>query len=221
MANVSTKAPKQLAQKAILAKKIGMTQIFAETGELIGVTVLQAGPCNVMQIKTIENDGYEAVKVGFGDAKEKQTNKPTKGQFDKVNQEIKKVIKEFRLADISSYEVGSVISADTFAAGERVDIAGTSKGKGTQGPIKRHNQSRGPESHGSKSHRITGSNGAATSPGRVMKGKNMAGRMGAERITTQNLEIVRVDADKNLILIKGSVPGPKGGVLFIKNTVKN
>ena len=207
-------------KKAILAKKIGMTQIFTETGELVGVTVLQAGPCNVIQVKTMENDGYEAIKVGFGDAKEKQTNQPTKGQYDKVNQEIKKVMKEFRLEDISAYPVGTVINADTFEAGERVDIAGTSKGKGTQGPIKRHNQSRGPMSHGSKYHRGTGSMGAATSPGRVMKGKKMAGHMGAERITTQNLEIVRVDADKNLILVKGSVPGPKGGVLFIKNTVK-
>ena len=207
-------------KKAILAKKIGMTQIFTETGELIGVTVLEAGPCTVVQKKTIENDGYEAIKVGFGDVKLKQVIKPHMGQFEKVGQPAKKVLREFRLEDTSAYEVGTEIKADAFEAGERVDIAGTSKGKGTQGPIKRHNQSRGPMSHGSKYHRGVGSMGAATSPGRVMKGKKMAGRMGGERITTQNLEIIRVDADKNLILVKGSVPGPKGGVLFIKDTVK-
>ena len=211
----------EIMKKAILAKKIGMTQIFTETGELIGVTVLQAGPCTVVQKKTMENDGYEAIKVGFGDVKIKQVIKPDMGQFEKVGQPAKKILREFRLEDVSEYEVGTEIKADTFAAGERVDIAGTSKGKGTQGPIKRHNQHRGPMSHGSKYHRGVGSMGAATSPGRVMKGKKMAGRMGGERITTQNLEIVRVDADKNLILVKGAVPGPKGGVLFIKNTVKN
>jgi len=211
----------EIMKKAILAKKIGMTQIFTETGELIGVTVLQAGPCTVVQKKTMENDGYEAIKVGFGDVKIKQVIKPDMGQFEKVGQPAKKILREFRLEDVSPYEVGTEIKADTFAAGERVDIAGTSKGKGTQGPIKRHNQHRGPMSHGSKYHRGVGSMGAATSPGRVMKGKKMAGRMGGERITTQNLEIVRVDADKNLILVKGAVPGPKGGVLFIKNTVKN
>ena len=207
-------------EKAILAKKIGMTQIFLPNGELVGVTVLEAGPCFVMQKKTIENDGYEALKIGFADAKVKNVIKPVKGQFEKVNLPIKKVIKEFRLNDISGYEVGQEIKADIFAAGDRIDVAGLSKGKGTQGPIKRHNQSRGPMSHGSKYHRGHGSMGAATSPGRVFKGKKMAGHMGNEQVTIQNLEIVRSEADKNLILVKGAVPGPKGSVLFIKDSVK-
>ena len=206
--------------KAILAKKIGMTQIFLENGELVAVTVLEAGPCIVMQKKTMENDVYEALRIGYGDAKVKNVIKPVKGQFEKISQPIKKVIKEFRLNDISGYEVGQEIKADVFAAGDRVDIQGTSKGKGTQGPIKRHNQSRGPMSHGSKYHRGHGSMGAATSPGRVMKGKKMAGHMGNETVTVQNLEIMRSEADKNLILVKGAVPGPKGSVLFIKNSVK-
>ncbi|MCL1936669.1 MAG: 50S ribosomal protein L3 [Defluviitaleaceae bacterium] len=208
-------------KKAILAKKLGMTQIFLETGELIAVTVLSAGPCVVVQKKTIENDGYNALKVGFGDVKIKNAIKPLIGQFKKIGAEPKKVLKEFKLEDISGYEVGAEIKADVFAAGDKVDISGISKGKGTQGPIKRHNQSRGPMSHGSKYHRGTGSMGAATSPGRVMKGKKMAGHMGAEKVTVQNLEVVRVDVDKNLILIKGSVPGPKNNVLFIKDTVKS
>jgi large subunit ribosomal protein L3 len=208
-------------KKAILAKKIGMTQIFAETGELVAVTVLEAGPCTVVQKKTIENDGYEAIKVGFVDAvKLNRTTKPHQGQFTKLNLPVKKILKEFRLEDTSAYEVGQEIKADAFAAGEKIDVTGISKGKGTQGPIKRHNQSRGPMSHGSKYHRGTGSMGAATSPGRVMKGKKMAGHMGAEQVTVQNLEVVRTDADKNLILVKGAVPGPKGRVLFIKDTVK-
>ena len=208
-------------KKAILAKKIGMTQIFAETGELVAVTVLEAGPCTVVQKKTTENDGYEAIKVGFVDVvKLKRTTKPHQGQFTKLDLPVKKILKEFRLEDVSGYEVGAEIKADVFAAGDKIDITGISKGKGTQGPIKRHNQSRGPMSHGSKYHRGTGSMGAATSPGRVMKGKKMAGHMGAEQVTVQNLEIVRTDVDKNLILIKGAVPGPKGSVLFIKDTVK-
>ncbi|MCL1995164.1 MAG: 50S ribosomal protein L3 [Defluviitaleaceae bacterium] len=208
-------------KKAILAKKIGMTQIFSETGVLIGVTVLEAGPCTVIQKKTMEKDGYEALKVGFiKHPKEKNATKPFKGQFNKVDLPVKKVVREFRIEDISPHEVGSDIKADVFAIGDKVDITGISKGKGTQGPIKRHNQHRGPMSHGSKYHRGVGSMGAATSPGRVMKGKKMAGHMGAQRVTVQNLEVVRVDAEKNLILIKGAVPGPKGTVLFIKNTVK-
>lgn len=208
-------------KKAILAKKIGMTQVFAENGILVPVTVLEAGPCVVVQKKTMENDGYEALQIGFGEAKSKQTIKPVKGHFDKAGVEIKKVLKEFRLDDISSYEVGSEIKADIFAAGERVDVSGVSKGKGTQGAIKRHGHSRGPMSHGSKHHRAVGSLGAATSPGRVMKGKKMAGRMGAVNITVQNLEIVRSDSDKNLLLVKGAVPGPKGTVLLIKDSVKS
>lgn len=208
-------------KKAILAKKIGMTQIFLETGVLVGVTVLEAGPCVIIQKKTQEKDGYEALKVGFVDhPKEKNATKPLKGQFAKINVPVKKVMREFRIEDVSPYEVGAEIKADIFAAGDKVDITGISKGKGTQGPIKRHNQHRGPMSHGSKYHRGTGSMGAATSPGRVMKGKKMAGHMGAEKVTVQNLEVVRVDPEKNLIIIKGAVPGPKGTVLFIKDTVK-
>lgn len=207
-------------KKAILAKKVGMTQVFTENGVLVPVTVLEAGPCTVVQKKTLENDGYEAIQIGFGEAKLKQTTKAKKGHFDKANLKVNKVLKEFRLEDISSYDVGSEIKADIFIAGEKVDITGVSKGKGTQGPIKRHGQSRGPMSHGSKYHRGVGSLGAATSPGRVMKGKKMAGRMGGVDITVQNLEIVRTDADKNLVLVKGAVPGAKGTVLFIKDSVK-
>lgn len=208
-------------KKAILAKKIGMTQIFAETGELMAVTALEAGPCTVIQKKTIENDGYESIKVGFIDVlKVKRVIKPVAGQFNKLNITPKKFIKEFRLQDVSSYEVGLEIKADIFASGDKVDVVGISKGKGTQGPIKRHNQHRGPSSHGSKYHRGTGSMGAATSPGRVMKGKKMSGRMGGERVTVQNLEVIRTDADKNLILIRGAVPGPVGTLIFIKDTVK-
>lgn len=208
-------------KKAILAKKIGMTQIFSENGILVPVTVLEAGPCVVVQKKTIENDGYEAIQIGFDDAKIKQTNKPIKGHFNKAGVKIKKVLKEFRLEDISSYEVGTEIKSDIFAAGERVDVSGVSKGKGTQGTIKRHGHSRGPMSHGSKHHRAVGSLGAATSPGRVMKGKKMPGRMGAVNITVQNLEVVRCDSDKNLLLVKGAVPGTKGAVLLIKDSVKS
>lgn len=207
-------------KKAILAKKIGMTQVFTENGTLVPVTVLEAGPCTVVQKKTMENDGYGAIQVGFGEAKLKQTTKPIKGHFDKANAKINKTLKEFRLEDISTYEVGAEIKADIFTVGEKVDITGVSKGKGTQGPIKRHGQSRGPMSHGSKYHRGVGSLGAATSPGRVMKGKKMAGRMGGVDITVQNLEIVRTDAEKNLVLVKGAVPGAKGTVLFIKDSVK-
>ena len=207
-------------KKAVLAKKIGMTQVFTPNGELIGVTVLEATPSVVIQKKTTQTDGYEAIKIGFGQAKLKRMIKPVKGQFEKVNLEVKKHLKEFRLEDVSSFEVGQEIFADTFATGDKVDITGVSKGKGTQGPIKRHNQHRGPMSHGSKYHRGVGSMGAATSPGRVMKGKKMAGHMGAEKVTVQNLEIVRADKEKNLILIKGPVPGPKGAVLFIKDSVK-
>ncbi len=207
-------------KKAIMAKKIGMTQVFTETGTLVPVTVLEAGPCVVVQKKTVENDGYDAIQVGFVDAKEKQTNKPKKGHFDKAGVVIKKFVKEFKLDDISTYEVKDEIKADIFQAGERVDASGTSKGKGFQSTIKRYNASRGPMGHGSKSHRVVGSMGTSATPSRVRKGKKMPGHMGAVKITIQNLEVVRTDADKNLILIKGAVPGPKGAILMIKDSVK-
>ena len=208
-------------KKAILGKKIGMTQIFLETGELIPVTVVEAGPCVIVQKKTTEKDGYDAIKIGFGEAKIKRLIKPIRGTFDKVGVPIKKVLKEFRLEDTKAYEVGDEIKIDIFEKGDKIDISGISKGKGTQGAIKRHNQSRGPMSHGSKYHRGIGSMGSATHPGRVFKGKKMSGRMGAKKITVQNLEVVRTDVEKNLLLIKGAVPGAKGAVLFIKNTVKS
>jgi len=207
-------------KKAIMAKKIGMTQIFTDNGTLIPVTVLEAGPCRVIQKKTIENDGYEAVQVGFLDAKEKGFTRPELGHFKKAESEPKKVLKEFRLEDISGLEVGSEIKADIFAPGDRVDVSGVSKGKGYQGTIKRHGQHRGPMSHGSKYHRAVGSLSSGTTPGRVKKGKRMAGHMGAAKVTVENLEIVRADAEKNLILIKGAVPGAKGAVLVIKDSVK-
>ena len=207
-------------QKAIVAKKIGMTQIFAENGLLIPVTVLEAGPCVVTQKKTEENDGYNAIQVGFGEVKAKKVNKPMKGHFDKAGVVPTKILKELRLDDTSAYEVGSEIKADVFAAGDKVDATGVSKGKGYQGPIKRHGQSRGPMAHGSKYHRGVGSLSSATTPGKVKKGKKMAGHMGSVQVTVQNLEVVRADAEKNLLLIKGAVPGSKGSVLVIKNSVK-
>ncbi len=207
-------------QKAIIAKKIGMTQIFAENGLVIPVTVLEAGPCVVTQKKTVENDGYDAIQVGFGEIKAKKVNKPMKGHFDKAGVVPTKILKELRLDDTSAYEVGSEIKADVFAAGDRVDATGISKGKGYQGPIKRHGQSRGPMAHGSKYHRGVGSLSSATTPGKVKKGKKMAGHMGSVQVTVQNLEVVRADAEKNLLLIKGAVPGNKGAVIVIKNSVK-
>jgi large subunit ribosomal protein L3 len=207
-------------KKAILARKVGMTQVFTENGALVPVTVLEAGPCVVVQKKTVEHDGYSAIQVGFGDIKAKQLTKPAKGHFDKANLEPKKTLKELRLDDADSYEVGAEIKADIFAPGERVDVSGVSKGKGYQGAIKRHGQHRGPMTHGSKYHRGLGSMGAATSPGKVPKGKNMPGHMGHENVTVQNLEIVRADAEKNIILVKGAVPGAKNALLFIKDSVK-
>ncbi|MBQ7265854.1 MAG: 50S ribosomal protein L3 [Firmicutes bacterium] len=207
-------------QKAIVAKKIGMTQIFTEEGLLVPVTVLEAGPCVVTQKKTKENDGYDAVQVGFGEVKASRVNKPLKGHFDKASVEPKKVLRELRFEDTSSYEVGSEIKADIFAAGDKVDVSGISKGHGYQGPIKRHGHSRGPMGHGSKFHRAVGSMSSATTPGKVKKGKKMAGQMGNVKVTIQNLEIVQAQAEKNLILIKGAVPGPKGSILVIKNSVK-
>ncbi|MCD8014137.1 MAG: 50S ribosomal protein L3 [Lachnospiraceae bacterium] len=208
-------------KKAILATKVGMTQIFDDNGLLIPVTVLQAGPCVVTQVKTVEKDGYSAVQVGFVDKREKLVNKPQKGAFDKAGVSYKRYVREFRLDDAESYEVKQEIKADVFAAGEKVDATAVSKGKGFQGAIKRHGQHRGPMAHGSKYHRHAGSNGSASDPSRVFKGKKMAGRMGGDRVTVQNLEIVRVDAENNLILVKGAVPGPKKALVTLKNTVKS
>jgi large subunit ribosomal protein L3 len=207
-------------KKAILATKVGMTQIFNEDGVLTPVTVLQAGPCVVTQVKTLENDGYEAVQVGFVDKREKLVSKPLKGHFDKAGVSYKRFVREFKLDNSSEYNVKDEIKADIFAAGDKIDATAISKGKGFQGAIKRLGQSRGPMAHGSKFHRHQGSNGSATTPGRVFKGKGMPGHMGAKRITIQNLEIVRVDADKNLILVKGAVPGPKKALVTLKETVK-
>ena len=208
-------------KKAILAKKIGMTQIFnQETGEMIPVTVLEAGPCSVLQVKTVENDGYSAVKVGVGGIREKLVNKPDKGQFAKAGVAVKRVIREFRLEDAESYEVASEIKANVFEVGDKVDVAGTSKGKGYQGAIHRFGFHRGPMEHGSKYHRHAGSMGASSDPARVFKGKKLPGHMGNVHVTVQNLEVVRVDAERNLLLIKGSVPGPKKAVVTVINSVK-
>ena len=205
--------------KGILGKKIGMTQIFTEHGEVIPVTVVEAGPVVVTQIKTTENDGYTAIQVGFQDAKEKSLNKPQKGHLAAANT-LKKHLKEFRVDSVEEYTVGQEIKADLFAAGELIDVTGISKGKGFQGPIKRHGQSRGPETHGSRYHRRPGSMGACSYPGRVFKNKELAGHMGSVKVTVQNLEVVRVDADKNFILVKGAIPGAKGSVVTIKEAVK-
>ena len=207
-------------KKAILATKVGMTQIFNEDGVLTPVTVLQAGPCVVTQIKTVENDGYEAVQVGFMDKREKLVNKPLKGMFDKAGVSCKRFIREFKFENTADYAVAQEIKADIFAAGDKVDATAISKGKGFQGAIKRHGQHRGPMAHGSKFHRHQGSNGACSDPSKVFKGKGMPGHMGAKKITIQNLEIVRVDAEKNLLLVKGAVPGPKKSLVTIKETVK-
>lgn len=208
-------------KKAILGRKIGMTQIFDENGKQIPVTVLEAGPCVVVQKKTIENDGYNAIQVGFVDAKDKHTNKPMKGHFEKANVAPKRRLKEFRLEDISAYEVGSEIKADIFAAGDKIDVTGISKGKGYQGAIKRHGQHRGPMGHGSKYHRAAGSMGASSYPSKVFKGKKLPGHMGAVKVTVQNLEVVRVDSDKNLLLVKGAIPGPRKSIVLVKDSVKN
>lgn len=208
-------------KKAILATKVGMTQIFNENGILTPVTVLQADPCVVTQVKTTETDGYNAVQVGFGDIREVLVNKPRKGQFAKAGVTVKRFLKEFRLDNAADYKVGQEIKADIFSAGEKIDATGISKGKGFQGAIKRHGLSRGPMGHGSKYHRHAGSNGPATTPGRVFKGKTMPGQMGHVKVTIQNLEVVKVDTDKNLILVKGAVPGPKKSMVMLKNTVKS
>jgi len=210
-------------EKAILARKIGMTQVFAENGAMIPVTVLEAGPCTVIQKKTVENDGYSAVQVGFGAQKPNRINKPLAGQYKSHlgNADAPhKVIKELKLNDPDKYDVGTDIKADIFAEGDYVDVSGISKGKGYQGAIKRHGQHRGPMTHGSKYHRGLGSMGPGTTPGSVKKGKKMPGHMGAKKITTQNLLVVRADADKNLLLIRGAVPGNRGGLVMVKSTVK-
>ena len=207
-------------KKAILATKVGMTQIFDEKGQLVPVTVLQAGPCVVTQVKTVENDGSSAVQVGFVDKRAKLVNKPEKGHFDKAGVSYKRYVREFRLDNAETYSVKDEIKADVFAAGEKVDATAISKGKGFQGAIKRHGQSRGPMAHGSKYHRHAGSNGSATTPGRVFKGKHMPGHMGAVKVTIQNLEIVKVDAENNLLLVKGAVPGPKKSLVTLKYSVK-
>ena len=205
-------------KKAILAKKVGMTQIFNEAGELVPVTVLQAGPCVVTQVKTTENDGYEAVQVGFEDIREKLVNKPVKGMFDKAGVSYKRYVREFKLE--GEYSVKDEIKVDVFEAGHKIDATAIAKGKGFQGAIKRHGQSRGPMAHGSKYHRHAGSNGSCSTPSRVFKGKKMPGHMGGKKVTTQNLEVVRVDAEKNLLLVKGAVPGPKKSLVTIKESVK-
>ena len=206
--------------KGILGKKLGMTQIFTEEGIVVPVTVVEAGPNVVTQVKTVEKDGYNAIQVGFEDAKEKSLNKPQKGHLAAANV-LKKHLKEFRVDAVEEFTVGQEIKADLFAAGEKIDVTGTSKGKGFQGTIKRHGQSRGPESHGSRYHRRPGSMGACSFPGRVFKNKKLAGHMGSVKVTVQNLEVVRVDADKNLILVKGAIPGPKGSMVTIKEAVKS
>ena len=205
-------------KKAILARKVGMTQIFNEAGELVPVTVLQAGPCVVTQVKTVENDGYATVQVGFEDIREKLVNKPVKGMFDKAGVSYKRFVRELKLE--GDYAVKDEIKADVFEAGDKIDATAVAKGKGFQGAIKRHGQSRGPMAHGSKYHRHAGSNGACSSPSKVFKGKKMPGHMGGKKVTTQNLEIVRVDAEKNLLLVKGAVPGPKKALVTIKESVK-
>ena len=207
-------------QKAILGKKIGMTQIFTEDGLVIPVTVIEAGPVTVVQKKTVETDGYNAIQVGYVDAKDKALNKPQKGHLAKAGVANKRVLKEFRFEDDSAYNVGDEIKADVFAEGDKIDVTGISKGHGYAGTVKRWGTHRGPMTHGSGYHRGVGSMGACSTPSRVMKNKRLPGHMGVEQVTVQNLDVVKVDAEKNIILVKGAVPGPKGGVVTIKNSVK-
>lgn len=208
-------------QKGIIGKKIGMTQIFDERGNVIPVTVIEAGPCVVVQKKTVENDGYESVQLGFAEVREKLLNKPKKGHFEKAGVAPKRVLREFRLADVSSLNIGDIVKADIFAEGDRVDVAGTSKGKGYAGVIKRWGHHRLKMTHGTGPvHREVGSMGASTNMSRVPKGKKMAGQMGNERVTVQNLDVVKVDAENNLIALKGAIPGPKGGIVILADSVK-
>lgn len=208
--------------KFMMGTKIGMTQIFNDDGLAIPVTVIQAGPCTVVQKKTVDNDGYSSVKVGYSDVEEKKLNKPDKGLFSKIKVSPKKFLKEFRAQDSEKYEVGQEIKvADMFQAGDKIDVSGVSKGKGFQGTIKRYGQKGGAETHGSMYHRRVGSMGANTNPARVFKGKKLPGHMGVDNVTVQNLDVVRVDTERNLLLVRGAVPGPKGGLLVIKDTVKS
>lgn len=207
-------------KKAIIGKKVGMTQIFDENGRVIPVTVVEAGPCVVVQKKTVETDGYEAIQVGFGELREKLVNKPRKGHFAKAGVSLRRTLKEFRMEDVANYNVGDEIKVDTFEIGDKVDVSGVSKGKGFQGTIKRWNASRGPMSHGSKFHRAPGSMGAASDPSRTFKNKRMPGHMGAKNTTVLNLEVVKIMPEKNIILIKGGIPGPNKGTVVIRNSVK-
>lgn len=207
-------------EKALIGKKIGMTQIFAENGDVIPVTVVEAGPCAVVQKKTAEKDGYNAVQLGYSDVTEKRIVKPIKGHFDKASVAYKKVLKEFDLDNFDALSVGDIIKVDVFAVGDKVDVTGTSKGKGYAGTIKRYGNHRGPMAHGSGYHRGQGSMGACSDPSRVYKGKGMPGHLGAEQVTVQNLDIVKIDAESNLLAVKGAIPGPKGSVVLIKSTSK-
>ena len=208
-------------KKGIIGRKLGMTQLFDEKGKVIPVTVINAGPCVVVQKKTVENDGYEAVQLGYGDIRAKRVNKPLQGHFKKADVAFKRTLKEFRFEDISGLNVGDIVKADTFVVGDIVDVSGTSKGKGFSGTIKRHNNARLKESHGTGPvHRHAGSMGACSSPSRIYKGKGMPGQMGNEKVTVQNLEIVKIDAENNLIAIKGAIPGPKNGTVTIVDCVK-
>ena len=207
-------------KKAILGKKIGMTQFFRADGTMIPVTVIEAGPCPVVQKKTVANEGYDSVQLGFAELRDKLANKPRKGHFAKANLKAMRYLREFRLEDAASYEVGQIVKADVFQEGDKVDISGTSKGHGFQGVVKRHGQGRGRMTHGSHFHRAPGSMSACSDPSRVFKTKNLPGHMGSEHVTVQNLEVVRVDAERNLMLIKGAVPGAKGSLVTVKSTVK-
>ncbi len=208
-------------QKGIIGKKLGMTQIFDANGKVVPVTVIEAGPCTVVQKKTIESDGYQAVQLGFGEVPAKKVSKPAKGHFDKADVAPKKTLREFRLSDISGMKVGDILKADLFAEGDRIDVVGTSKGKGYAGTIKRWNGHRLRESHGTGPvSRHAGSMGPCSTPSRVYKGKKLPGHLGAERVTIQNLTVVKVDAENNLIAVKGAVPGPKGSVVCIQDSVK-
>ena len=207
-------------KKGLIGKKIGMTQIFNEEGKVIPVTVIEAGPCVVSQVKTEETDGYNSIQLGFGAIKESKVNKPERGHFTKANIAPARYLREFRVDSIEDVKVGDELKADIFMAGDKIDIQGTSKGKGFQGVIKRHGQHRGPMGHGSMYHRRPGSMGSTSTPGRVFKGKKLPGHMGAETVRIQNLEVIKVDLDKNIILVKGSVPGAKGSILKIKSSVK-
>ena len=206
--------------KAIIGKKIGMTQIFSPEGKLIPVTVIEAGPCPVVQKKTVETDGYEAVQLGFALKKAKRVNKPEKGHFAKAGVEATRILKEFKLDNAAELNLGDVIAVDVFAEGDKIDVTGTSKGHGYAGTVKRFGTHRGPMAHGSKYHRGPGSMGACSTPSKVMKGKKLPGHMGVEKVTIQNLDVVKVDAERNLLLVKGAVPGPRGGYVTVKNAVK-